>query len=75
MMILEFYLKGLLISAIFVLLVGGFYAFPYLVRNTKKPFAERRNRIFDLILVGILTTPILSFAVLGVLVILQIRGL
>lgn len=35
MMILQFYLKGLLISAIFVLLVGGFYAFTYLVRNTK----------------------------------------
>ncbi|MCA1387282.1 DUF4059 family protein, partial [Bradyrhizobium sp. BRP05] len=47
----------------------------YLVRNTKKPWAEIRNRIFDLILVGILTTPILSFAVLGVLVILKIRGL
>ena len=47
----------------------------YLVRNTKKPWTERRNRIFDLILVGILTTPILSFAVLGVLVILRIRGL
>ena len=75
MMILQFYLKGLLISAIFVLLVGGFYAFTYLVRNTKKPWAERRNRIFDLILVGILTTPILSFAVLGVLVILKIRGI
>lgn len=65
MMILQFYLKGLLISAIFVLLVGGLYAFTYLVRNTKKPWTERRNRIFDLILVGILTTPILSFAVLG----------
>ncbi|MCG6979229.1 DUF4059 family protein [Lactococcus lactis] len=75
MMILQFYLKGLLISAIFVLLVGGLYAFAYLVRNTKKPWTERRNRIFDLILVGILTTPILSFAVLGVLVILRIRGL
>lgn len=36
MMILQFYLKGLLISAIFVLLVGGLYAFTYLVRNTKK---------------------------------------
>lgn len=75
MMILQFYLKGLLISAIFVLLVGGLYTFTYLVRNTKKPWTERRNRIFDLILVGILTTPILSFAVLGVLVILRIRGL
>ncbi|WP_288624893.1 DUF4059 family protein [uncultured Lactococcus sp.] len=75
MMILQFYLKGLLISAIFVLLVGELYAFTYLVRNTKKPWTERRNRIFDLILVGILTTPILSFAVLGVLVILRIRGL
>lgn len=36
MMILQFYLKGLLISAIFVLLVGGLYAFTLPVRNTEK---------------------------------------
>ncbi|RZI49872.1 DUF4059 family protein [Lactococcus kimchii] len=74
-MILQFYLKGLLISALFVLFIGGLYAFTYLVRNTKKPWSERRNHIFDLILVAILTVPILSFAVLGVLVIMRIRGL
>ena len=36
---------------------------------------KEETEFFDLILVGILTTPILSFAVLGVLVILRIRGL
>lgn len=75
MMILQFYLKGLIISALLVLVLGGLYAFTYLVRNTDKPWYERRNRIFDLILVAILTTPILSFAILGILVILNIRGL
>ena len=75
MMILQFYLKGLLISALLVLILGGLYAFTYLVRNADKPWTERRNRIFDLILVAILTIPILSFAVLGILVILNIRGL
>ncbi|EQC58294.1 hypothetical protein LLT6_09055 [Lactococcus cremoris subsp. cremoris TIFN6] len=53
-------------------MVGGFYAFTYLVRNNKKNHGLKEEIvIFDLILVGILTTPILSFAVLGVLVILK----
>jgi amino acid transporter len=75
MMILQFYLKGLLISTFLVLILTALYLFTYLVRNTEKPWIERRNRIFDLILISILTIPILSFAVLGILVILNIRGL
>lgn len=75
MMILQFYIKGLIISLFLVLIFSALYAFTYLVRNADKPWSVRRNRIFDLILVAILTTPILSFAVLGVLVILNIRGL
>lgn len=72
--VLKFYLQGLLISAVVVLILSIIYAFAYLVRNTDKSKTARRNRILDLILVDILTIPILSFAVVGLLVILRTRG-
>lgn len=74
-MVLQLYLQGLLISAVTVLILGALYAFAYLVRNTDKPWYVRRNRIFDLILVDLLTIPVLSFAVLGLLIILRIRAM
>ncbi|QPS71537.1 DUF4059 family protein [Lactococcus garvieae] len=72
-LVLQFYLKGLLVS---FLLVGGLsllYGFIYWARNRHKPRNVWRNRLFDIILVDILTIPILSFAVVGFLIILRIR--
>ncbi|MFC4652385.1 DUF4059 family protein [Lactococcus nasutitermitis] len=74
-LVLQFYLKGLLISALLVLVVSAFYAFTYLVRHSNQPHSVKRNRILDLILIDILTIPILSFAMLGLLIILRIRHL
>ena len=74
-LVLKLYLQGLVIAALLMLILVALYLFTYLVRNQEKPWVERRNRIFDAILVYILATPILSFAFLGILVILQARAM
>lgn len=74
-MLLQYYLKGLLFSAFLMLGLSALYLFAYLVRNPNKPKRERRNRILDVILINLLTIPILSFAVLGLLIILKVRAL
>lgn len=72
-LVLQFYLKGLLISFLVVGLLSLLYGFIYWLRNYHKPRNVWRNRLFDIILVDILTIPILSFAVVGILIILRIR--
>lgn len=72
-LVLQFYLKGLLISFLVVGLLSLLYGFIYWIRNQHKSRNVWRNRLFDIILVDILTIPILSFAVVGILIILRIR--
>lgn len=74
-MVLQLYLQGLLISFLLMLVLSLIYAFAYLVRNQDKSRTVIRNRIFDLILINLLTIPVLSFAFLGILVILKTRAL
>ncbi|MCL2681684.1 MAG: DUF4059 family protein [Streptococcaceae bacterium] len=74
-MIISLYLKGLLFS---ILIVGGLsslYLLSYFIRRTDKTQAEKRNRVIDVILINILVIPILSFAFLGIFIILRSRGL
>ncbi|CAM3157232.1 DUF4059 family protein [Lactococcus hircilactis] len=72
-MVLQLYLQGLLVSALVMVVFSAIYAFAYLIRNAYQPKNVIRNRIFDLILINLLTIPVLSFAVLGLLVILKTR--
>ncbi|MGM9886513.1 MULTISPECIES: DUF4059 family protein [unclassified Lactococcus] len=74
-MVLQLYLQGLLISFLLMLVLSLIYALAYLVRNQDKSRTVIRNRIFDLILINLLTIPVLSFAFLGILVILKTRAL
>ena len=74
-MVLQLYLQGLVIAAIVVVLLSGLYLFAYLVRSGDKAWYVRRNRIFDVILVDLLTIPVLSFAILGLLIILRVRAM
>jgi len=74
-LILELYIQGLIFSILLVAILAGLYIFAYSVRNTDKSKIERRNRIMDTILIAVLTIPILSFALLGILVILRARHL
>ncbi|GFH43185.1 hypothetical protein Hs30E_17360 [Lactococcus hodotermopsidis] len=70
---LSLYLKSLLISAGFVAVVSGIYALAMLARHYDKPKLERKNKIFDILLIDILIIPILSFAIVAFLIILKAR--
>lgn len=71
--ILAIYLKSLLISAVVVLILSGLYMLGTISRNYDKPLSDRQNKIFDVLLIDIFTIPILSFAVLAILIILKSR--
>lgn len=71
--ILAIYLKSLLISAVVVLILSGLYMLGTISRNYDKPLSVRQNKIFDVLLIDILTIPILSSAVLAILIILKSR--
>lgn len=71
--ILMIYLKSLLISAVFVVVVSGLYLLGTISRNYDKPKTVRQNKLFDVLLIDILTIPILSFAVLAILIVLKSR--
>lgn len=73
--ILSFYLQGLVISAVIVIVLAALYLMTYLIRHNKTPRKIVRNRIFDVILIAILTIPILSFAIVALLVIFGARNL
>jgi len=74
-MIISLYLKGLLFSILIVGGLSGLYLLSYFIRRTDKTQAEKRNRVIDVILINILVIPILSFAFLGIFIILRSRGL
>ena len=71
--ILAIYLKSLFISAVLVLILSGLYMLGTISRNYDKPLCVRQNKIFVILLIDILTIPILSFAVLAILIILKSR--
>ncbi|GFH40182.1 DUF4059 family protein [Lactococcus insecticola] len=71
--VLSIYLKSLLISAVFVIIVSGIYMLGVISRSYNQPKNVRQNRIFDILLIDILTIPVLSFAVVAVLIILKAR--
>lgn len=74
-LVLQFYLQGLLISFIVVAAVSGLYLLAYLGSSKKISKSIKQNRIFDVILIDILTIPVLSFAVVALLAILKSRNL
>ncbi|MDR1605712.1 MAG: DUF4059 family protein [Streptococcaceae bacterium] len=71
--ILSLYFKSLFIAAVVVLIISGIYFLGLIARYADQPKHIRQNRFFDLLLMDILTIPVLSFAVLAVLIILKAR--
>jgi hypothetical protein len=71
--LLSIYLKSLVISAVLIVVISGIYMLGVISRNYDKPKSIRQNRIFDVLLIDILTIPIFSFAILAILIILKAR--
>lgn len=70
--ILGLYLKGLLIAAVLVVLASLFWFLVRLIKKKDKTVQERQEVLFDLLIINVMTIPILSFGVVGILLMLRV---
>ncbi|HEL1618431.1 TPA: DUF4059 family protein [Streptococcus suis] len=69
--ILSFYLQGLVIAAIVVVLFNICWFLVHLSKKTDISFQERQDFLFDLLLISVMTTPIIAFGVAAILLMLK----
>ncbi|HEL2737314.1 TPA: DUF4059 family protein [Streptococcus suis] len=69
--ILSFYLQGLVTAAIVVVLFNICWFVVYLSKKTGTTFQERQDFLFDLLLISVMTTPIIAFGVVAILLMLK----
>ncbi|HEM3576987.1 DUF4059 family protein [Streptococcus suis] len=65
--ILSFYLQGLLVAALLVILSSLIYFVSRAGRRVDQTPQERQDFIFDLLMINVMTIPILAFGVMGIL--------
>ncbi|HBJ54117.1 MAG TPA: DUF4059 domain-containing protein [Streptococcus sp.] len=66
-----FYLESLLITALLVGSFLGLWIGLRAVRRVDKTIKERQAHLYDMLLIAVMTIPILSFAMMGILLILR----
>ncbi|WP_105128413.1 DUF4059 family protein [Streptococcus suis] len=69
--ILSFYLQGLVIAAIVVVLFNICWFLVHLYKKTDTSFQERQDFLFDLLLISVMSTPIIAFGVVAILLMLK----
>ncbi|HFU4343864.1 TPA: DUF4059 family protein [Streptococcus suis] len=70
--ILSFYLQGLLIAAIFVIVISFIW---FLIRASKsvdKTLQERYDFLFDLLMINVMTIPIVAFGVVSIILMIKV---
>ena len=70
--ILSFYLQGLLIAAIFVIVISFIW---FLIRASKgvdKTLQERHDLLFDLLMINVMTIPIVAFGVVSIILMIKV---
>ena len=65
------YLESLLITALLVGIFLGLWIGLLAVRRFDKTIKERQAHLYDTLLIAVMTIPILSFAMMGILLILK----
>lgn len=65
--ILSFYLQGLLVAALLVILSSLTYFVLRAGKKVDRTPQERQDFIFDLLMINVMTIPILAFGVMGIL--------
>ncbi|MBF0787599.1 MULTISPECIES: DUF4059 family protein [unclassified Streptococcus] len=71
-MILGLYMKSLLIAAVLMILASlGWFLFR-LIKKKDRTMQERQEVLFDLLIINVMTIPILSFGVVGILLMLRV---
>lgn len=65
------YLESLLITALLVGSFLGLWIGLRAVRRVDKTVRDRQAHLYDMLLIAVMTTPILSFAMMGILLVLK----
>lgn len=65
--ILMLYMQSLLITALLVTVLSFIWVGFRVSRRKDKTLRERRIHLYDVILICIMTTPVLSFAIMGLI--------
>ena len=71
--LLSLYIESLIITSIGVLVASAVWIVLRVARKTDKTAKERQLHLYDILLIDIMTIPVLTFAVIGVLFILRAR--
>lgn len=69
--IFSLYIQSLIYTTILVGLVDGFWFLLQRLGRKDRTLAVGQSQIYDLLLITIMTIPILSFAIFGLLVVLK----
>ena len=71
--LLSLYIESLIITSIGVLVASAIWISLRVARKTDKTAKKRQLHLYDILLIDIMTIPVLTFAVIGVLFILRAR--
>lgn len=69
--LVSFYLQGLLIAVILVLVLAVAYLLKRFYQKADKTVRERQETLYDVLMMSMLTIPILSFAFMALLLVLK----
>lgn len=69
--IFSLYIESLIYTTIAVGIVDGFWIGLRMIRRKDKTAKERQSHLYDVFLIAIMTIPVLSFAVLGLLIVFK----
>ena len=69
--IFSLYIESLIYTTIAVEIVDGFWIGLRMIRRKDKTAKERQSHLYDVLLIAIMTIPVLSFAVLGLLIVFK----
>lgn len=71
-MMLSLYLKSLLLSSLVVLLLCFFWFIRRVIKGLDKTVEERRQSLYEGLLMVVMTIPVLSFGILALLVMFSV---
>ncbi len=70
--ILSLYLQGLMLTSILVFLLGAIWLFIRAIRKKDKTLKARQATLYEALVISVMTIPILSFAMMGILLMLRV---
>ncbi|MGT2800208.1 DUF4059 family protein [Streptococcus marmotae] len=70
--LLGLYIKSLLIATVLVILVSVGWFLLRLLKKKDKTLQDRQEVLFDLLIINVMTIPILSFGIVGILLMMRV---